>query len=342
MRHSIRTLATVLFTFLLLTAAAARAVTVTVNLTSPSGSGSASPVRFTATATDSAGYPITGYVVYSDNNNVYQNHVSTLDTWVILPFGNHSIYVRAWDSHGNFGTSQTFGLNVQGAVIPTPLAGAKTFGNLDDLQSWGSCGTIACAGGGANATSWPITYNNASPSKDGGSAHIQINGPGYADALWWYKMGAQDNMTNYLWDFWFYLPSNAALEAVEHDIWQSTSIGGTMKKLMFGTQCDYADGFWDTWNGSTWVQSSFSCGMFSTGTWHHLVYFVQRIGDNRDTLLYANVTLDDTTTQWNITSPAVNTNWQADTGSQHQLDLNHAGGTADEYFDLEKVTAWPD
>jgi hypothetical protein len=322
------------------TAATSAAVTITVNVTSPTGTSSTSPVRFTATATDSSNYPITGYVVYSDSTNVYQNYISTLDTWVILPFGTHNVFVRAWDSHGNYGSSQVVALNVEGTVIPTPLAGAVTFSNLDDIQSWGSCGTTSCAGGGANATSFPITYGNPTPSKDGASAHIQINGPGYANALWWYKMGAQDTKTNYLWDFWFYIPSNADAQAIEHDIWQSTSINGTMKKFMFGTQCDYTDGFWDTWNGTTWVQSPFSCGMFSTGTWHHLVYFVQRIDPNRDTLLYGNVTLDGTTTQWNIQAPSVTTSWTANTGTQHQLDLNHLGGTVDEYFDLEKVTAW--
>lgn len=340
MKHNSKPLVFTLFALLMLAAAASSAVTITVNVTSPTGTGSKSPVRFTATATDSGNYPITGYVVYSDSTNVYQNHVSTLDTWVVLPFGTHNVFVRAWDSQGNYGSSQVVALDVQGTVIPTPLAGAVTFHNLDDNQTWGSCGTTSCAGGGSNATSFPITYNNSSPSKDGGSAHIQINGPAWADALWWYKMGAQDAKTNYLWDFWFYIPSNNDAQAIEFDIWQSTSIGGTMKKFMFGTQCDYSDGFWDTWSGSQWVQSPFSCGMFSTGTWHHLVYFVQRIGNNRDTLLYGNVTLDGVTTQWNISVAPVNTTWQADTGVQHQLDLNGQGGTVDEYFDLETVTAW--
>src|SRR5262249_34252412 len=161
----------------------------------------------------------------------------------------------------------------------------------------------------------------ASPSKDGGSAHIQINGPAWADALWWYKMGAQDTRTNYLWDFWFYIPSNGTAQAIEHDIWQSTSINGTMKKFMFGTQRDYSDGFWDTWNGASWVQSSFGCSdLFTTGTWHHMVLFVQRIDDNRDTLLYGNLTFDSNPTQqWNISVPSVTTTWGADTGTQHQL-----------------------
>ncbi|MBV8200224.1 MAG: hypothetical protein JOZ15_06340, partial [Acidobacteria bacterium] len=138
MQYSSKPLAFTLLVLLMLAAAtASAAVTITVNVTSPTGSSSTSPVRFTATATDSGGYSITGYVVYSDSTNVYQNHISTLDTWVILPFGTHNVFVRAWDSQGNYGSSQLKALDVQGTVIPTPLAGAVTFHNLDDNQTWG-------------------------------------------------------------------------------------------------------------------------------------------------------------------------------------------------------------
>jgi hypothetical protein len=317
---------------------------VCVTVTSPTVTQSVpTPVRFTASAVDGNGYAIAGFIVYADNVKVYRNWSSSLDTWVILPEGSHSIYIRAWDSTGAYGTSATFPIGVQDTTVPTPLAGSANFPNLDDASGWGSCGDTGCAGGGANATSFTLTQNVSSPSKDGGSAEIAITGPPYADALWWNKLGAQDTKTNYLWDFWFYVPDSAnSAQALEFDVWQSTSISGVMKKFMFGTQCDYVHQVWDYWNPAQgqWVSTGISCPKFQTNTWHHLIYFVQRIGDSRDTLLYGNVTLDGVTTQWNITAAPETTNWAAGTGVQHQLDIGASGTSLTEWFDLEQLTTW--
>src|SRR5262249_51239528 len=97
--------------------ATAQSATIAVVTASP-GPVSASPALFTPTAVDRAGYPITGFVVYVDGVNVYRNYSSTLATWVILPFGTHNVFVRAWDSQGNFGSSPTIPLVVEGAIIP--------------------------------------------------------------------------------------------------------------------------------------------------------------------------------------------------------------------------------
>jgi hypothetical protein len=332
---------------LTLTASPCAGVCVTVS--SPSATQNVpSPVRFTASAADGTGHAITGFVVYSDSTNVYQNHISTLDTWVILPAGSHSIYIHAWDSSGAFGTSATFPITVQGTVVPTPLAGAVTINNIDDdttpstsSRGWGSCGAATCAGGGADATTFPMTQNVSSPARDGASTNFTITGPAYADALWWNKLGAQDTKTNFLWDFWFYLPSSStSAQAIEFDLWQTTAIAGTIKKFMFGTQCDH--GHWDSWDqvAGHWVsQTSLPCS-FSTNTWHHLIYFVQRIGDSRDTLLYGNVTLDGTTTQWNIQAPSQASSWGANMGVQYQLDIGGTGASLQEWIDQVTVTMW--
>ncbi|HEY2293734.1 MAG TPA: hypothetical protein VGM86_23770, partial [Thermoanaerobaculia bacterium] len=51
-----------------------------VNVSSPtSGTTVGSPVHFVASAQDAANNPITGYVVYVNNNNVYRNTINTLD-----------------------------------------------------------------------------------------------------------------------------------------------------------------------------------------------------------------------------------------------------------------------
>ncbi|MFL6258323.1 MAG: hypothetical protein ACJ76Y_01320 [Thermoanaerobaculia bacterium] len=325
-----------------LTAAACGGVCVTV--TSPSETGSVpTPVRFTASAADGAGRSITGFVVYVNNTNAFQNHIGTLDQWVILNPGTYNVYIRAWDSSGAFGTSATFPITVQGTTIPTPPAGALVFDDLDDAAGWGSC--TDCAGGGTLATSWPMTQNVASPSHDGGSTHFQIFGPAWADALWWKKVGANDTATNFLWDFWFYLPSSSTTaQALEFDAFQFTPINGTLMNFMFGSQCNYGrGGFWDGWNQQTghWVQTSFPCS-FSTGVWHHAVYFVQRVGDARDQVLYGNVTIDGVTTQWNLLEPVGPTpaGWSSNLGVQFQLDIGSSGTDLEEWVDDVKLTVW--
>jgi hypothetical protein len=315
-----------------------------VNVSSPtSGTTVGSPVHFTANAQDAAGHPITGFVVYVNNTNAFQNHIDTLDQWVILNPGTYNVYIRAWDSSGAFGTSATFPITVQGTVIPKPPSGATVFDNLDDATGWGSC--TDCAGGSALATSWPMTQNVASPSRDGGSTHFQIFGPAWADALWWKKVGAHDTATNFLWDFWFYLPSSSTTaQALEFDAFQFTPINGTLMNFMFGSQCNYGrGGFWDGWNQQTghWVQTSFPCS-FSTGVWHHAVYFVQRVGDARDQVLYGNVTIDGVTTQWNLLEPVGPTpaGWSSSLGVQFQLDIGSSGTDLEEWVDDVKLTIW--
>jgi hypothetical protein len=298
-----------------------------------------------ASAQDAAGNPITGYVVYVNNNNVYRNYINTLDAWVVLNPGTYNFYIRAWDSTGAFGTSLTYTVTVSGTVIPTPPSNAVVFNNLDDATGWGSCGDVGCAGGGANATSFPMTQNVASPSRDGASTEFQITGPAYADALWWKKVGAYNDKENFLWEWWFYLPaSSTSAQALEFDAFQFAPVGSTLTEFMFGTECNYALGVWDGWNQQTgsWVHTSFSCPKFSTGTWHHAILFVQRVGDNRDQVRYGNLTIDGVTTQWNLTEPTAPTpaGWTANTGVQFQLDENSSGTSLQEWVDSVKLTIW--
>jgi hypothetical protein len=322
-----------------LTASACGSICVTV--TSPSETGPVpSPVRFTANAVDAAGRAITGYVIYANNTNVYRG--DTLDRWVILAPGTYNIYIRAWDSSGAFGTSATFPITVQGTTIPTPLAGALTFDDLDDATGWGSCGD--CAGGRQPPTAMSFDQNVASPSHDGGSAHIWLQGDAYSDALWWKKVGGHSDKTNFLWDWWFYLPNSAAdAQAIEFDAFQFAPVNGTLTEFMFGTQCNLGrGGFWDGWNQqASWVPTNFPCS-FTPNTWHHAILFVQRVGDARDQVLYGNLTIDGVTTQWNLLEPTAPTppTWSENLGVQFQLDIAGAPDTLEEWFDDVKLTVW--
>lgn len=342
---------------------------VAVHLSSPTGSGTyATPLRVTASATSSK--TITGYVVYTNATgsytNAYQNNGrTTLDAWVILPLTgtggarSQSVFVRAWNSGGFCGDSPTLSITASGTDVPSPLAGNHLFPNADDDQSgdggvthgWGQCGN--CAGGNNSTVSHQFGQN---PTKDGnGSILLNVTGGNFANGLFWYKVGPQNSYQNFLWDFWFQLSSNTAgdAQAIEFDLFQAVS----GKKYMFGTQCNYARGTWQAWNDvtTTWVDAipntatdqnptgtPISCGAFSTGTWHHAQFFVQRTFGGR--LQYGNVTIDGVTTQWNITAPASNTSWADILGIQHQLDTNnHFTGTTtlQEWADIDNMTAWP-
>jgi hypothetical protein len=361
-----------------LSASLSAAVTVTV--TSPAaGSTVASPVHFAASGTTPN--TMTGWVVYADGNNMYQVDSPTLDAWVILPFGTHSMIVRGWDSTGAFGSS-TFTLTASGTVIPTPPTGATVVSNIDDDTStptyhsgWGNCGTPACSGSHDTNETLSFLQNQPSPVKSPStdSAQLIITGGAFDDGLWWHKLGpGLDHDRNYLWDFWFYIPSDSThIQATEFDFFQyhagKDSTGAAqLQRLMYGTQCDYAASpspVWDSWNDvlQKWIPAvqnndnganpnptgtPLGCSKWTTNTWHHLQYFVQRQYDG--SLLYGNVTVDGTTTQWNIKAPyKVSTTCSLTdpncpvTGTQYQLDINGvANSTLREFLDLITVTAW--
>ena len=346
---------------------------VAVNLTTPSASGTfATPARLTATATSPNA--ITGYVVYTNASggylNAYQNVKTTLDAWVILHLTSsggpklQSVFVRAWDSLGFCGDSSTRAITASGAHVPTALAGNTTFnnGNADDDQGgdhgvtlgWGDCGTKACSGG-ANDATVSFAFGQLPEKDTNGSILLSVTGSNNANGLFWHKVGAQSSYTNFLWDFWFQLSSNTNgdAQAIEFDTFQSVSL----KKYMFGTQCNYSTGVWQGWNDVTgkWVDAipntatdgsptgtTITCSKFSTGTWHHAQFFLQRTFAGR--LLYGNVTIDGTTTQWNISAPASTTTWADVLGFNQQLDTNAAftgTTTLQEWADEDKLTVWP-
>src|SRR5919197_1292883 len=96
---------------MVLTGSCALRRNVQVAVQSPTAGGSVgSPVQFTATASSSN--PITGFVVYANNQNVYQTNGSALNASVALPDGTYSVLIGAWDSSGAYGTSPAFPITV--------------------------------------------------------------------------------------------------------------------------------------------------------------------------------------------------------------------------------------
>lgn len=189
----------------------------------------------------------------------------------------------------------------------------------------------------------------------------------YDDSLFYWKTGADASVasaTNFLWDFWFYVPATtnaATVQALEFDLFHAVQLSDGVHEFMFGTQCNYAENEWQFWLplGSvlTWVNSGISPCRFSSGAWHHATYFLQRVtpsgyqqiplsftpaGDPNSSLRFGTLTIDGKSAflggvAWStIPSPA----WSQVLGVQHQLDSSASGVTLEEYVTGESLTYW--
>src|SRR5579864_3630957 len=110
-------------------------------------------------------------------------------------------------------------------ALLTCAASAQTqYTHIDDSTlvdngtvGWGSC--VDCAGGGSNNATIASSPFQTRPSVDGSSRDFFINGAPYSNGLWWYKLGANDNVSNLNFDFWLTVNSNTQqyAQALEFD-----------------------------------------------------------------------------------------------------------------------------
>ena len=325
-----------------------------------------SPVHVAATAEDLNS--ITGYVVYVDGQNVFRNFATTVDAWVMLPAGPHTLYVKAWDAHTSY-TTQTYRINVTGFAPPNPPVYAQRLSGIDG-ESW-TVDNNPDVGGNCSTGSLGSFVNSSDPNTEnapGPGQHFIVNGTcQYDDSLFYWKYNDPQSLegaTNYLWEFWFYVPSTTqskTVQAMEFDMFQTVPLSDGVHKFMFGSQCNYAKNAWDFWvpigSRLTWVTSAVSPCRFSTGAWHHAVYFLQRVTpsgyqqipltfspstDTNSYLRFGTLTIDGQTTAmgglaWStIPKPA----WGPVLGVQHQLDTSVAGVLIEEYSNRESLTTW--
>jgi len=333
-----------------------------------------SPVHFEATAESDLN--VTGFVIYFDNQNVYQNYLPSLDAWVILPpSGMHSIYIKAWDSSGSFLSTPTYSVNVTGVAPPIPPAIATRFVDIQKPVrfSW-DVDNDNGIGGQCNDGSIGTWANNSDPNTanapnfDGNGQHFLVQSKcTYDDSLFFWKdsQNPQSSHTNFLWDFWIYIPTttqNSYLEALEFDLFQAVRMSDGVHEFMFGSQCNYATNQWQFWlpqNGNLqWVNGGLSPCQFSTGQWHHATYFLQRVttsgyqvipaeldhfSDTNTDLRFGTLMIDGTAMYMgglaNSTIPT-KPQWSPVLGIQHQLDSAMSGVTIEEYVDQESITSW--
>lgn len=319
---------------------------------------------------------ITGYVVYVDGKNVYQNYSTSLDTWVVLSSGNHNVQVSAWDSTNAKFTApaqpSNYAINVTGFAPPTPPANATQISNIDQpstgywtVDNSGGAGGH-CSDGSIGSFASSSDPNTDEPPASGVGQLFVLNSQcQYDDSLFYWKdpTAPTNSDTNLLWDFWFYLPTSTKasdIQALEFDFFEGLPMSDGVHEFMFGTQCNYASHQWQLWLGSNgslaWTNAASPC-QFSTGTWHHATYFFQRVTstgypvipsglssttDTNSYLRFATVTIDGVTTYFGDTANSTipQPAWSPVFGVQHQLDSAVSGITIEEYVTQESVTMW--
>jgi hypothetical protein len=334
-------LAAALFSFSVAAAAAPR-----VTVTTPTNNQQLG-TPFNLVANASSNYQIVGWHVYLDGNNVYTGgQTNSISTSINTGTGTHQVVTRAWDSSGAYGditeeitvTSNGGGGGGGGGNgLPTPPPGAIVFNHIEDRSHWSICHTSACSGGSGQGTDWMAQYQS-NPSRDGSSTEFYNDGS-WGNTLWTQKLGANNNVRNFLWDFWFYVDSNSQnyAQALEFDAFQF--IGGY--NYMIGSQCDYGRGYWDTWNESVghWVQTSIACHKFTPNTWHHIQWYMTT-NPNAHQYTYHVLVVDGQSHTVNYTGTAKNLGWGNNLGVQWQLDDNASGGGYHEWIDTATLTIW--
>jgi len=301
-------------------------------------------------ATASSSHPITGWQVYLDSADVYTGPpAATISANLTAVKGNHQLVIRAWDSTGAFGT-ETVEVTVTGATttpppaappvtsLPTPPSNAVVFNNIQQMTAgWNACNSASCAGGTGEGSYWQA-FNQTSPSLSGRSMELFQDGY-WSNALFYRHLGANDNVTNFLWDFQVQVDgaSIGAAQALEYDAYQF--VGGY--NYMIGTECNYAAGVWDTWDEATghWLHTTIPCKKFTTGSWHHVQWYMTTNHTNH-TYTYKTLVVDGVSYAVNQTQPAKYLAWGDNLGVQWQLDVNASGTGYHEWVDNAKLTIW--
>ena len=322
------------------------AAAVNVTVTTP-GNNQQVGTPFTLTANASSnGHQIVGWHIYLDGNNVYTaGTTSSITASITASQGNHQVVTRAWDNTGAYG-DETETVVVSGSGgggggggngLPTPPGNAIWFNNIQNRGNWSWCHDPGCAGGSGSGTYW-MSQHQSSPSRSGSSSEFYNSGV-WGNALFWQKVGANDSVHNFLWDFWIYLDGNSqnAAQALEFDAFQF--VHGY--NYMIGTECVYPSGKWDTWDEASghWVQSSLTCPRFSPNTWHHIQWYMTT-NTSAHTYTFVTLVVDGNSRPVNITGHAKNLGWSDNVGVQWQIDVNASGQGYHEWIDSASLAIW--
>jgi hypothetical protein len=307
---------------------------------SPSPGQNASHVQVNATAYASSN--ITGWAVCLDDQPVYQtdNSVTSISQGIDMSPGQHLLYARAWDARGNSNRSEVSLIQVgpppaTSTVLPSPPANAQVLSQMQNDTSWGICSL--CAHGTNTTGNYWMKAFQSQPSLSGSSLEMYADGPSWTNVLFMDLMLGTSSNTHFLWDFWVYHDpaAEAHFWSSEFDLWQV--LGG--KEFMIGSQCDFGDGYWATWDsqGTRWVLNGIRCPHWTPG-WHHVQWYVERI--NSTQYRYDTLVFDGKAYGFNQTWNFNDTTWPDMIGIQYQLDQDPSATPLHEWVDKVTLTMW--
>jgi hypothetical protein len=228
--------------------------------------------------------PIYTVRLYVDGFAVLYSPDTTVNQLIWMPNGKHTVEVVAEDTAGYVATT-SMKVNVIGQE-PGAL-------NLQDNPQWVSCSAVisgsTCAAGLGVAVS-NLSLHQATPSLDGSAAKFSLGGNhAYSNELYWTPIGGGSSVSHFTYDLYFYIDNGNAPQSLEFDVNQA--FGGT--RWTWGTQCDFDQthqwNIWDPFHG-IWVPISIPCDHFPSNTWIHLVWQLERVGNQ---VHYISVTVAD-------------------------------------------------
>ena len=296
-------------------------------------------VNATAYATDT----LTKWAVCLDDHAVYQvnNAVTSIARGIDVPTGQHLLYTRVWDAQGNSNRSEVKLIQVgapppSSTVLPTPPANAQVLSEMqNDTANWAICSD--CAHGTNTSSNYWMAPFQGQPSLSGSSLEMYADGPQWTNVLFRDTMLGTRPNTHFLWDFRVYHDpaAEAHFWASEFDLWQV--LGG--KEFMIGSQCDFGDGYWSTWDsqGDRWVLNGIPCPHWTPG-WHHIQWYVERISPTQ--YRYDTLVVDGKSYGLNQTWTYNDTTWPDMIGIQYQLDQDTSGTPLHEWVDNVTLTMW--
>jgi hypothetical protein len=220
--------------------------------------------------------PIYNTRVYVDNVPVFFTFLGTINQSLWMANGNHTIDVVSEDQSGYI-ANNSVAVNVTGQG-PGPS-------QIQNMPGWINCSSVLATGAvcaaGLGVAKSQLVQKQTSPTFSGGtSAKFSLEGAThpYSNALYWIPLGGGDNVKHFTYDLYFYIDNSDASQALEFDVNQT--FGGT--RWTWGSECNFdADQKWDIWNdaGGVWVPTDVPCTHFPSGTWIHLVWNLERVGN---------------------------------------------------------------
>lgn len=296
-------------------------------------------VNATANATDT----IAQWTICLDGQAAYQanNSAGSISEPIKMSPGQHLLWVHVSDAAGDSNRSEVKLIQVgpsppSNTVLPTPPANAQVLSEMqNDTANWGICSL--CAQGTNTAGTFWMAPAQSQPSLSGSSLEMYADGPSWSNVLFMDTMLGTNSNTHFLWDFWVYHDPAAEGQfwSSEFDLW--LVLGG--KEFMIGSQCDFGDGYWSTWDSEhgAWILNGIPCSHWGSG-WHHVQWYVERISPTQyryDTLVFDGNAYG-LNQAWNFND----TSWPDMVGVQFQLDQDPTATPLHEWVDNVTLTMW--